>query len=139
VYAMLGQQHRIEFPGGLDATRLTDWDVIQLRKLHIRQLFLSLDTLSATAPSLRAIRTLRRAGFSQRQIRVYVLAGYEPDDSPELAATRCRLVLKAGGTPFGMRYISPSGRREPPNTPWATWSRSWTRPALIFAKESLHA
>ena len=61
--------------GGLEANRLTDWDVEEMRKLRIKELWMACDTKGAVKTSIKVIRKLSQAGFSQNHIRCYCLIG----------------------------------------------------------------
>ena len=43
VYDMLKSQRKIEFKGGLEAARLTDWDIKEMRNLRVKRLFFAAD------------------------------------------------------------------------------------------------
>jgi hypothetical protein len=131
VYAMLRGQHRIVLSGGLDAERLEDWDIEELRGLNLQQLFLAFDSEDRARGVSSAIQRLVRAGFPAWLLRCYVLAGYTAGDTPARASERCKLVYDWGALPFGMVYVGPDGRRPSAGSPWSLWARTWTRPALI--------
>ncbi len=51
VFQMLRDQGRaVSFPGGLDARLLTDWAVVQLSTVRIKEVFLAADRKGAAAP-----------------------------------------------------------------------------------------
>lgn len=127
VYDMLRTQREIRFVGGLEANRLTDWDVEEMRKLRIKELWMACDTKGAIKISTKAIRKLRDAGFSQNHIRCYVLIG---DDRTENEA-RLKAVYNSGALPFAQLY-----QPEQPieySKEWKQFARTWSRPAATKA------
>lgn len=127
VYDMLRTQKEARFVGGLEANRLTDWDVEEMRKLRIKELWLACDTKGAIKTSTKAIRKLRDAGFSQNHIRCYVLIGDDMVENEE----RLKTVYRAGALPFAQLYqpevkINYSKK-------WKDLSRIWSRPAIYKA------
>lgn len=127
VYEMLKKQRAIDFRGGLEPCRLSDWDVEQMRGLRISELWLACDTKNAL-PSLRkAAEKLSKAGFSKNQIRCYVLIG---DDMAENEA-RLLDVYNAGCLPFAQLF-QPEERKEY-SKEWKDFVRIWSRPAIYNA------
>ena len=131
LYAMLKRQKNIEFKGGLEAIRLTDWDIEQMRGLRIHQLFLAADSPQRLSHTIDAIQRLRTAGFRQDQIRCYALIGDDWDENNN----RVREIYKAGALPSAQLF-----RGEEPvsySKKWTDFQRTWQRPALQrrFMKE----
>jgi len=133
VFGMLTTQKHINFSGGLEAGRITDEIVEQLRGLRIYQIWLSYDTPNADKPLKKAVTKLSKY-FRRDQIRCYVLIGYE-GDTIEKADTRLRYAWEVGTLPFAMRYRSPSPNLEDTylfkEKKWNLFTREWTRPAII--------
>jgi hypothetical protein len=83
VYDMLKTQKEIEFSGGIEAARLTAWDVEQLRGLRVKHIFLACDTKERIKSLKRAVGLLHAGGFdltkqgepARNKIRSYVLIG----------------------------------------------------------------
>lgn len=128
VYQMLKGQKTISFQGGLEAARLTDWDIEQMRELRIHDLWLAADSKEKLPHTIKAIKKLREAGFSQNHIRSYVLIG---DDMAE-NEDRLMQVFRAGALPFAQLY-QPEQRINY-STEWKQFARTWSRPACMKAR-----
>ena len=87
---------------GLEAKRLTDWHVDLLRSLRKPILRFGFDHTSMESAVADAVRRCERAGFVLKDIRVYVLIGF--DDTPDDARYRLELVRSWGALPFPQRY-----------------------------------
>jgi hypothetical protein len=124
VYEMLKGQGQVNFKGGLEAARLTDWDIEEMRGLHIAELWIACDTREAIPRATRTIMRLRAAGFKQYQIRCYVLIG---DDMNENQA-RLEAVFEAGALPFAQLFQDEDRRKY--SKKWEDFARLWSRPAL---------
>ena len=124
VYRMLKGQANIEMRGGLEISRLTDWDIEQMRSLRINKLWIACDTKGAVNKTIKAINRLHKAGFNQNNIRCYVLIG---DDIVE-NQQRLKTVYKAGALPFAQLY-QPEEKIEY-SKEWKEISRIWSRPAI---------
>jgi hypothetical protein len=131
VYDMLKTQRKIDFKGGLKTTWLTDWDIEEMRGLHIHELWLACDTKGALNDLKTACERLKRAGFSQNKIRCYVLVG----DSMEENQQRLIEVYEAGALPFAQLF-QPEDRIKY-DQEWERFARTWSRPAITrtFMKE----
>lgn len=130
VFAMLSKQRgRVEFTGGLEAKRLTDWHVQLLAQLRPAQMFFAFDTPDDEEPLRNASNMLQAAGFTRHQMRVYVLIGY-PRDTIEQADLRLRLCLELGFFPMAMLWRDKDGHRD---ITWSRFQRKWARPAMIYA------
>lgn len=127
VYDMLRAQKEIRFLGGLEAGRLTDWDIEEMRKLRIKELWVACDSKGAVKRTTKVIGKLSQAGFSQNHIRCYVLIG---DDMTENEA-RLRAVYEAGALPFAQLY-QPEKLLEYSKA-WKQFARTWSRPAATRA------
>lgn len=132
VFEMLRHQSRIDFSGGLEAARITDEIVEELRSLRIYQLWLSYDHPGAEKPLKKAVEKLSRY-FRRDQIRCYVLIGYG-DDSIEKAEARLKEAWEIGTLPFAMRYRTSqpewNGTFLLKDRAWNLLARQWTRPAI---------
>jgi len=137
VFAMLASQksngHRIEFTGGLEAARLQDWHVEELRKLRPKQMFFAYDTPDDLEPLRVAGQMLLDAGFTTTShcLRAYVLCGYY-GDTFDAAGKRMHEAVDAGFMPMAMLYRDAEGKRD---RQWAKWQRQWARPAIMAKKK----
>lgn len=127
VYDMLKNQKSIKFIGGLEAGRLTDWDVEEMRNLRIKELWLACDSKARIKTAVKAIETLQQAGFSQKHIRCYVLIGDDQTENEE----RLKTVYNAGALPFAQLF-QPEERIEY-SKEWKDFARTWSRPAATVA------
>jgi len=138
VFSMLRSQkkqgHRIEFTGGLEAARLQQWHVEELRKLKPKQMFFAYDTPDDLEPLRVVGKMLLDAGFTtaSHTLRAYVLCGY-PGDTIIRASKRMEETFAAGFLPMAMLYRDTKGQRDPS---WRKWARQYTRPAITC---SLHS
>ena len=135
VFAMLKKQQygTPKFTGGLEAAKLKDWHVEELRKLHLKEMFFAYDTPDDYEPLVEAGKKLLDGGFTtaSHTLRAYVLIGY-PKDTFELAEARLIQTLKAGFMPMAMLYRDKKGT-EPPYI-WQRFQREWARPAIVSQK-----
>lgn len=129
VFQMLSKQKRINFAGGLQASRITDEIVEKLRNLSIYQLWLSFDYPEAEKSLIKAVNKLKRY-FRRDQIRCYVLIGYLDDTLPK-AETRLRRAWEIGTLPFAMLYRDRDEDNNQRTKQWKQFQRQWTRPAII--------
>lgn len=134
VFGMLSHQHRVELAGGIEAALVDDFAIEQLRRVPIRQMFLAYDMPHQDRPVRTALARLTAAGFRLRQLRVYVLAGFFPDDTPAKARFRCEQVLEWGGLPFLMLYQPDADSPKVYNDEWRRLAREFTRPAAMLKK-----
>lgn len=137
VFKMLRKEKHINFSGGLEVARITDWVAEELSKLKIYQLWLAYDHPNQEKLLKEAVEKLRRRYFKRDQIRCYVLIGYE-GDTLEKAEDRLRRAWEIGTLPFAMRYRTPSPNRNETylfkERAWNLFTREWTRPAIIKTK-----
>lgn len=136
VFAMLAEGKKkfkkpIEFTGGLEAARLKQWHVDELRKIKPKQLFFAYDTPDDLEPLIHAGRMLLGSGFTtaSHTLRCYVLCGFDGDTFHK-AAKRMDQALTAGFTPMAMLYRNEEGARD---AEWMRWQRTWARPKIIHA------
>ncbi|HWP50840.1 MAG TPA: hypothetical protein VN626_03990, partial [Clostridia bacterium] len=135
VYDMLKIQRAIEFKGGLEPARLTDWDIIEMRGLRIHELWLACDTKGAINGLRKACCRLQAAGFPRNKIRCFVLIG---DDMAENEA-RLRAVYEAGALPFAQLF-QPE-KKIAYSREWRNFARTWSRPAAyrsMLKHEDIH-
>lgn len=138
VYDMLRTQKQIRFVGGLEAIRLTDWDIEELTKLRIKELWLACDSDGHIKTTTKAINRLVKAGFVDKKgnpardkIRCYALIG---DDMAKNEA-RLRTLYNTGSRPFAQLY-QPENRIEY-SSDWKKFATTWSRPAAIEAHMKL--
>lgn len=135
VFAMLKrrQKHgRPEFTGGLEAARLKDWHVDQLRELKPKSMFFAYDTPDDYEPLHEAGKKLLKAGFTtaSHTLRAYVLIGW-PKDTFEKAEKRLMDTIQAGFMPMAMLYRNKTGVI---SKEWSKFQRLWANPHIIGAK-----
>lgn len=124
VYTMLKSQCQISFRGGLEAAKLTDWDIEQMKQLRIAELWLACDSKSKIRSFERACHRLCEAGFRRDQIHCYVLIGYDMEENE----ARLRRVYEAGALPFAQLFQPPE--KIIYSKEWKIFSRNWSRPAI---------
>lgn len=127
VYDMLKTQRQISFRGGLEPSRLTDWDIEEMRGLKISDVWLACDTKNSIKNLQLACDRLHQAGFNQNKIRCYVLIG---DDMQE-NENRLTAVFMAGALPFAQLFQPPEWIEY--SKEWKRFARTWSRPAAYKA------
>jgi len=136
VFAMLRKERQVDFPGGLEAGRITDAIVDDLRTLRIRQLWLAYDVPEQEKSLVRAVQRLKKY-FKRDKLRCYVLIGYK-GDTIEAAEGRLRRAFEIGTLPFAMRYRTPDSKWQGTylfkERAWNLLARQWTRPAIIKSR-----
>ena len=120
------------FKGGIDVGLMTDWHIDLMRGLHIAELWLACDADSEIKPTVKMIRKLSKAGFSQKKIRVYCLIGHS--GTLEQNESRCREVFLSGGLPFAMLFRDTNGEAKTWDVKWRAMQRRWCRPAIMRAR-----
>ena len=139
VIAMLSQQkRRVEFTGGLQAARLTDWHVQAMASLTPRPVcFFAYDPGDKYETMRTAAQKMLSAGFTyaSHRLRTFVLIGY-PNDTFEKAEHRLREMVSIGFMPYAMLWQpeTPSAEKWRPAPVWRKFQRSWARPAIINAQ-----
>jgi hypothetical protein len=138
VFAMLQagkkKYHKpVEFTGGLEAARLKQWHIDELRKLRPKQMFFAYDTPDDLEPLQQAGKMLLDAGWTVEghQLRCYVLCGMQ-GDTIEAAHRRMKDTWAAGFMPMAMYYLDPKKGKNKPRE-WSRWQRQWARPAIMAA------
>ena len=128
VFAMLKRQtERVQFTGGLEAARLEDWHVSKLWDLRPEQMYFAYDTPDDLDPLVEAGRKLRRADFTRRHLRCYVLIGH-PKDTLDGAQARLLEAWDAGFMPMAMLWLPKTGAAR--DGEWKKLQRRWARPAI---------
>jgi len=135
VFAMLGRQRQpVEFTGGLEAARMSNWVAGGLTTLKIKQMFFAYDTPDDLEPLQNAGRILQSYGFKihpqSHSLRCFVLCGYK-GDSIGHAEYRMKKTMQAGFTPMAMLWKDETGKQD---KEWKKFQREWARPAIIYAK-----
>ena len=144
VIEMLRRQgRRVEFTGGLQASRLTDWHVHLFASLRPRPVFFfAYDDpdkckKSPTEVMHVAAAKMLSAGFTSasHNLRTFVFIGY-PQDTFEKAESRLREMLSIGFTPYAMLWQPETASAEKwrPAPEWKKFQRSWARPAIVHAR-----
>jgi hypothetical protein len=128
VYSMLKSQPQVNFRGGLETGRLTDWDIDELRGLSIAELWIACDTKEEVPKTIRAIKRLITAGFKPHNIRCYVLIGDDMDENRE----RLETILEAGALPFAQLFQGEE--RQEYSIEWKRFAKKWSRPAAYRSK-----
>ena len=137
VFSMLAAQRGgIELSGGIEAALVDDFAIQQLHRVSIRQMFLAYDLPHQDLPVRTALARLTAAGFKMRQLRVYILAGFLPDDTPAKARARCEQVLEWGGLPFLMLYQPDADSPKVYSDDWRKLAREFTRPAAMLRRKT---
>lgn len=139
VLDMLSRQgRRVEFTGGLQAARLTDWHVELFSRIKPRPVcFFAYDPGDKFETMHVAAEKMLAAGFTAaaHNLRTFVLIGY-PKDTFALAEERLRQMLSIGFTPYAMLWQpeTPSAEKWRPAPEWRKFQRSWARPAIIHSR-----
>ncbi|EGO63570.1 hypothetical protein ALO_12711 [Acetonema longum DSM 6540] len=133
VYDMLKKQSRIEFKGGLEAVRLTDWDIEQMRSLKIDKLWFAADCDGSVPGIKKVAANLLKAGFRRDNLHCYVLIG---DDMAKNEA-RLKSVAFAGMLPRAQLY-QPKEWIEY-SEEWKKFQRYWYRPAIYCSDLGLRS
>jgi hypothetical protein len=121
------QPRKADFTGGLEAARLKWWHVEQLWHLRPNQMFFAYDTQDDLEPLVEAGNMLRKADFTRRHMRCYVLIGY-PKDTLSHAEDRLVDAWRAGYMPMAMLWSGKDGQTQ--GKEWKTLQREWARPAI---------
>ena len=72
-----GQPKPARFTGGIDARLCQPWFARRMAGMRVQILYTAFDHPSAQPDVERAVKMLRDAGLSQRQVGCYVLVGYD--------------------------------------------------------------
>jgi len=130
VFEMLERQDcRVEFTGGLEAARFTEWHAERILRLKPKQVFFAFDEASDWEPLVDAVERVRAAwpaAISGHRLRCYVLVGYPTDTMPK-AESRLHSVITLGVVPMAMLWRGRDGVVDPE---WRRFQRLWARPAV---------
>jgi len=129
VWDMLKTQKRIEFKGGLEASRITPKIAEELRSLSVRSLWLACDHPNAIKPVKKAIKILQKVGFTRSHIYCYTLIGKDRQEEEN----RLYEVLRAGAMPFAQLYRDREDSIKY-SYEWKKFQREWARPAITRSK-----
>jgi hypothetical protein len=121
------------FAGGIDAELVDDWFAEALRGLRIDELYLAMDHPGAFRQVEQAAAKLSFLKTKSRQLRAYVLIGYN-HDTLEKAESRCWDLMKIGVTPFAQLY-QPADKWIEYSAGWKALAWKWLRPAVMAARE----
>lgn len=124
---MLRTQKSIQFKGGLEARRLTDKRIHDLRSLKISSLWLACDHHGDIPTTSDAIKRLHKVGFTRSHIYVYCLIG--KDEQEEEA--RMQAIFLAGGVPFSQLLQPPKEKKIEYSPEWRKFAKFWSRPASV--------
>lgn len=137
------QRRRVEFTGGLQASRLKDWHVDGFLRLKPRPVFFFAyddpDKCKKSPPEAMrmAAKKMLEAGYttSSHRLRTFVFIGF-PQDTFDKAESRLREMVAIGFTPYAMLWQpeTPSAEKWRPAPEWRKFQRSWARPAIIHSE-----
>ncbi|KKL83687.1 hypothetical protein LCGC14_1972250 [marine sediment metagenome] len=141
VFDMLDRQkERAKLSGGLEAALVNPWIARRLAKMRIDTIFLAYDRPAQKAHVKRAAGLILDAagwspGTARRRLQVYVLCGFEKDDTPARAVQRCEFIVSLGPHPYPMYYKGPDCevRRIPDE--WYKPLRPYLRPEGRYTKK----
>lgn len=126
----------VDFNQGLDARLLTDYHAQRLAELKTKCIRLAWDDVRTESRFMAAFERLRKAGFSTRHIRVYVLIGF--NDTPQDALYRLEKIRGLGAWLNPMRYqpLNAQRRNEYVAPGWTDhelkrFMRYWSRQAWL--------
>lgn len=132
VFSMLKGEKKINFSGGLEASRVTEKIAERLRGLRLEQIYLAYDHKDNFNSVKKALEILKKY-FSRRYLGCYVLIGFGKDTIDQ-AEGRLQEILDLGALPFAMLYRNVKGEYPEPEQAWRKFSRLWIRPALTRHK-----
>ncbi len=118
----------VTFSGGLEADRVTDRFVDQIRSLSIHELWFACDRKQAIFPLKKALSKLTE--LTRNQKRCYVLIGF--NETIDEARKRLSEVLLAGCYPFAQLYQPPDKYIEYSHD-WLNLRRTFERPAAMYS------
>ena len=131
VFSMLKKQRKAAvFSGGLDARRIDDWVIDNLRGLRITQLFLAADTDAALKPLEKALQQLSFLSYWKK--RVYCMIGFD-GETVEQAEARLEHIWGLGGIPFAILHQPSAKQRVQYPQVWKTLAWKWAKPAAMAA------
>jgi len=133
VYAMLRRQpRRARLTGGLEAARLTQWDIGHLVALQPAILWFAYDEPRELEAVTAAAMLLQGAGLMRNNTcGCYVLIGWDTD-TMAAADDRCTAVAKLGFFPQAMLLDRGIHTRDP--KAWRAFARTWANKVIVGAK-----
>ncbi len=133
VYAMLRRQPaRARLTGGLEAARLTPWDVANFVALRAAMLWFAYDDPRELEAVTAAAKMLADAGLMRNNAcGCYVLCGWS-DDTIATADERCTTVARLGYFPQAMLLDRGIHTSDP--KAWRAFARSWAAKAAVGAR-----
>ena len=129
VWKMLRKQKRIEFKGGLEASRVTPKIAEELRSLSIKTLWLACDHHNAIKPLKKAIKILQSVGFNSH-LYCYCLIGKNRQEE----LNRLYEILFAGAIPYAQLYKDYNDSIQY-SKELKRFQREWLRPPIIRSKK----
>lgn len=129
VFEMLKTQSGICFKGGLQVNLIDEHFIENAKQLKIKELWLACDNDAAIPAARQAIKKLAKAGYTQRQIKCYVLVG----DDMEANEKRLQAIYRVGAMPFAQLYQPPGKTKREYSKEWRKFHRQWSRPPAIIA------
>lgn len=135
VFEMLARQPRkARFTGGLEAARMTAWQVEWLAKLKPEYYYFAYDTPDDFEPLVAAAGLLREAGLLRNHVTgCYVLIGWQAD-TLEAAEKRLRDTMSLGYMPQAMLYDRGLQREEADRLRWRRFQREWANKVIVGHK-----
>jgi hypothetical protein len=131
VFDMLRKQKKVQFKGGLEASRIDDHFVESCRSLKLDEIWMAYDHDNADKPLSKAVSKLSKY-FSREKLFAYVLIGYK-DDTIEKAEIRLRKAWDIGVFPRAMLYRDENNNYR---ADMKSFQRIWFRPAIIRSRMS---
>jgi hypothetical protein len=134
VFEMLRKQKKaIDFNGGLEARRFTDWHRQQLDTLKIHHLWFASD-LPGSEIWLEEVGNLL-SHYPYWKKRCYVLIGYKKETVLQ-AEKRLNRIYELGFLPFAMLHQEIQKRSW--TKEWDALQRKWCRPAAYRSKQQIN-
>ena len=133
VDAMLRRQPQpAMLTGGMEAARLTAWDVSHLVSLKPRMMWFAYDQPGDLEPVTAAAKMLSDAGLLRNNAcGCYVLCGY-PNDTMPAVDERCTAVAKLGYFPQAMLLDRGIHTADP--RAWRAFARTWANKKIVGSK-----
>lgn len=133
VYDMLARQsHRPVLSGGIEAARLTGWDIEMMARIKPAIMWFAYDDPGDWPPLYDAHETLTTAGLMRNNsCGCYVLMGW-PEDTMAAADERCAAVARLGYFPQAMLLDRGIHTTDPRG--WRKFARTWANKIIVGAK-----
>ena len=133
VIEMLKTQKNISFKGGIEAKILKDRHINAFTNLRLAScgaFYFAYDTPDDQEPLTVAIKEMKKAGFTRRQLCCYCLIG-GPKDTIEKATERLEYIIDIGAWPFAMGWRGEDGVRV---EGFASLQREFSNAVIIGSK-----